>query len=218
MMQNPEGVSAKFNLESYLKARKTAQKIAMLVAHHIDVGMTEDDGLHIIDELFEMHGVEGIWHPTKFRIGINTTKSFREKSEPNIKLQENDIYYLDIGPVIDGHEADFGQTFTIGQNSEFAYAQKTVRMIFNQLQSYWKTHRPNGIELYQEAQKLALEAGFELDSKMHGHRLGDFPHALYYKGSLSNFESTPIENLWVLELLIRHPSKQFGAFYEDILI
>ena len=218
MMQNPEGVSAKFNIDTYLKARKTAQKIAMLVAHHIDVGMTEEDGLHIIDELFEMHGVEGIWHPTKFRIGINTTKSFRDKSEPNIKLKENDIYYLDIGPVIDGHEADFGQTFTIGQNPEFAHAQKTVRHVFNQLQVYWREQKPNGSELYDLAQTLVQQAGYELDAKMHGHRLGDFPHALYYKGSLSSFKASPIENLWVLELLIRHPSNQFGAFFEDILI
>ena len=48
--------------------------------------------------------------------------------------------------------------------------------------------------------------------------LGDFPHALFYKGQLSEFKKMPVENLWVLEILIKHPEKEFGAFIEDILI
>lgn len=218
MMNDREGISPKFNLESYLAARKIAQKISLLCASHIDVGMTEQDGIEILDKLFEMHGIEKKWHPHKFRIGLNTTKSFREKSEPNIKLKKDDIYFLDIGPVIEGHEADIGHTYTIGQNMKFAHAQKTVKEIFMELQKEWKEEKLTGQSLYQRAKELTEKKGYVLNDKMQGHRLGDFPHALFYKGKLSDFEKHPIKNLWVLELLIRDPSGEFGAFYEDILI
>lgn len=217
MMNEIEGVSASFNLETYMQARKIAQKIMLLTASQVDVGMTEEDGIKIIDQLCENFGIEKKWHPSKFRIGINTTKSFREKSEPNIKLQENDIYFIDIGPVINGHEADIGQTFTIGQTPEYSLCQKTSRDIFNEVKGIWKESGSNGEELYKKASEIAKAKGFELNTKMKGHRLGDFPHALYYKGGLIEFDRRPIENLWVLEILIQDPSGKFGAFYEDIL-
>jgi len=218
MMKSVEGVSDKFNLETYLKAKKVAQKVVLLAASQFDVGMTEEDGVRIIEELCVNFGIEKLWHPHRFRIGKNTTKSFREKSEPNIKLLDNDIYFIDIGPVVDGHEADYGQTFTVGQNLEFAHCQKSVKEIFNELKTLWKEQEITGSDLYERGEALAHEKGYILNTKMAGHRLGDFPHALFYKGSLSNFEKKPIDKLWILEILIRHPKKNFGAFFEDILL
>ena len=218
MMNEIEGTTAKFNLETYLEARKMARKIILLTASQIDVGMTEEDGLKILDQLFENFGIEKKWHPHKFRIGTNTTKSFREKSEPGIKLAENDIYFIDIGPVINGHEADYGQTFTTGQNPENSLIQKSSRDVFNEVQTLWQEDGLIGSELYTKAQEIAESKGYTLNTKMNGHRLGDFPHALYYKGSLQDFDRKPIENLWVLEILLKHKELNIGAFFEDILI
>jgi Xaa-Pro aminopeptidase len=218
MTKEIEGVSDKFNIETYMDARKMVQKIVLLTASQFDVGMTEAQGSKIIDELCENFKVEKKWHPNKFRIGINTTKAFREKSEPDVVLQKNDIYFLDIGLVINGHEADFGQTFTVGQNLEYAHAQKSSREIFNELKAIWKEKNITGEALYKEGERLAIEKGYILNPAMDGHRLGDYPHGAFYKGSLSQFDKKPIENLWVLEVLIKHPEKDFGAFYEDILV
>jgi len=218
MMNDIQGVTEKFNIETYLEARKLAQKIVLLTASQFDVGMTEDDGVRIIGELCENFKVESTWHPHKFRIGTDTIKAFREKSDKTIKLQENDIFFMDIGIVINGHEADFGQTFTVGQNMDFANCQKTARQVFNETKELWRNEGLTGEDLYKKAEALALDKGYVLNLNMDGHRLGDYPHGLFYKGSLSNFDRKPIENLWVLEILIRHPEKEFGAFYEDILI
>lgn len=218
MMKDEQGTSAKFNLNTYMDARKIAQRVSLLFASHIDVGMTEEDGQKIIEDLFRMNNIEKSWHPTKVRFGVNTTKSFKEKSEPGIVLKEKDIYFIDIGPVVNGHEADIGMTYTIGQNPEYGHAQKTVREIFNEVKTLWKEKSLTGTELYNEAKRITEEKGYILNDKMTGHRLGDFPHALFYKGKLSEFEKTPLENLWVLEILIKHPEKEFGAFYEDILV
>ena len=218
MMNDIEGITAKFNLETYFEARKMARKIILLTASQIDVGMTEKDGVDILDQLFENFGIKEKWHPHKFRIGINTTKSFREKSEPGVKLAKNDIYFIDIGPVINGHEADFGQTFTTGQNPENSHIQKSSKEVFDEVQTLWKKDGLNGSELYLKAQEIADSKGYTLNTKMNGHRLGDFPHALFYKGNLQGFDKKPIENLWVLEILLKHRELNIGAFYEDILI
>ena len=217
-MKDPQGVGQKFNLETYLAARKVARRVAFLFASHVEEGMTEDEGLEILDQLLKKNGVEKKWHPSKFRIGKNTVKSFKEKSDPDVKLQEQDIFFLDIGPIIDGHEADYGQTFTVGQNHEYAHAQKTSKLIFDQLAGEWKTNKLSGKALYERASELAQKHGYVLNENMAGHRLGDLPHALHYRGKLSDFESVPLENLWVLEVHIRHPEKEFGAFFEDILM
>lgn len=217
MMNNPEGVSAKFNLETYMEARKVAKRIALLFASQVDAGMNEADGMQLLDELFEAQGVEKKWHPHKFRIGNDTTKVFRDKSDKSLMLKENDIYFVDIGPVVNGHEADFAQTFTLGQNEEYAKIQRASRAIFDDCLNHWQTHNPSGVELYRYAEKRAEEAGYILKNQEGGHRLGDFPHALFYKGRLSGFEKVPVENLWVLEIHLNNSEETFGAFYEDIL-
>jgi len=217
-MMNPEGTSAAFNEETYMEARKLAKKLILLFAYHVEAGMSEDDGLQILNELFEKHGIVNKWHPHKFRIGKNTTCAFRDKSDKSVRLQENDIYFVDIGPVIKGHEADLGMTFTVGQNPEYSMIQKASKDVFMATQEYWNNNNVTGKELYEFASSCAKELGYELNDKMHGHRLGDFPHALYYKGSLSSFAKAPIEKLWVLEILLKHPEKEFGAFYEDVLL
>lgn len=218
MMNNPEGVSAKFNIETYMEARKVAKRIALLFASQVDAGITEAEGHALLDELFAAQGVEKKWHPHKFRIGSDTTKVFRDKSDKSLSLQKNDIYFVDIGPVVNGHEADFAQTFTTGQNPEFAKIQKTSKLIFDECQQYWQENDPSGVALYEYADSRAKHYGYILKNQEGGHRLGDFPHALYYKGRLSNFEKTPIENLWVLEIHLNNKDETFGAFYEDILI
>ncbi|MEX0799049.1 MAG: M24 family metallopeptidase [Bacteriovoracaceae bacterium] len=215
--KDPQGTGEKFNLETYMEARKVARRIAFLFASHMDQGMSEEDGLHILDELFKKHNIEKKWHPSKFRIGKNTLKGFKEKSEPGIKLQKEDIYFIDIGPVINGHEADYGQTFTVGQNQDYAHAQKTSKKVFDELSSVWREKKVTGKELYREAKNLAKKYGYELNEDMQGHRLGDLPHAVHHKGKLGDFESTPVENLWMLEIHLRHPEKPFGAFFEDVL-
>ncbi len=217
-MKDPQGVGEKFNLETYLAARKVARRVAFLFASHMEEGISEEEGHEVLDQLLKKNGVEKKWHPSKFRIGKNTTKSFKEKSDPGVKLQKEDIFFLDIGPIIDGHEADYGQTFTVGQNAEFAHAQKTSKLIFDQLAGEWKANGLSGKALYARASELAQKYGYVLNEQMAGHRLGDLPHALHYRGKLSDFESVPLENLWVLEVHIIHPEKQFGAFFEDVLM
>jgi hypothetical protein len=60
--------------------------------------------------------------------------------------------------------------------------------------------------------------GWTLNWKVKGHRVSDFPHAIYKAGALGDFEGAPATGLWILEIQIAHPDRPIGAFYEDLLI
>ncbi len=206
-----------FNLNDYFQARlrtiETLNKISTLMKP----GISEPQGIELIKKELESVGCQKIWHPIKFRIGKNTLKSFKEKSDPSVTLKENDIFFIDIGPVFLDHEADIGRTYQLGTNKEFSDIIEASEKIFQETKKTWKKENLTGHELYQYAKSLAREYGYYFNFNMLGHRLGDFPHALHYKGNLLDFQSTPQVNLWVLEILISDKSKNFGAFYEDIL-
>jgi methionine aminopeptidase len=213
-----EVVGSEFNLEVFMNARKLARKISLLFASHMEVGTTYNEAFLILEDLIDKHGAQKRWHPTKLRFGSDTAKAFREKSDTGKALQKDDIYFLDIGPVFDGHEADFGQTFTIGQNPEFAAIQRASKVVFDKVHEKWRSESLTGIQLYDYAKKCAKDLGYELNDKMAGHRVSEFPHAIHYKKSLKDYESKPSENIWILEILLKHPTKEFGAFFEDIFL
>ena len=75
-----------------------------------------------------------------------------------------------------------------------------------------------GEELYKFAEECAVARGWRLSlQKANGHRISDFPHVARIRGSIEGFLEKPSANRWILEIQIRHPSKAFGAFYEDLL-
>ncbi|WP_419173208.1 hypothetical protein [Halobacteriovorax sp.] len=47
--------------------------------------------------------------------------------------------------------------------------------------------------------------------------MADFPHAVYFRGSLGSSDIKPKKNLWILEIHIRHPENEYGAFFEDLI-
>jgi CDP-4-dehydro-6-deoxyglucose reductase len=51
-----------------------------------------------------------------------------------------------------------------------------------------------------------------------GHRVSDFPHALYGKHLLAQADFVPADGIWVLEIQVRDAERPMGAFYEDVLL
>ena len=213
-----ENCGAHFNLDYYLNARLKTIQAVQNAAQNIRPGMTEPQAILILNQELELLGIEKFWHPTKLRINSNTIKNFRESSEDNVILLENDIYFIDIGPVFSNHEGDYGETFIFGDNPKILNLKDSTKVIFQATQEAWKLKKLSGIELYQFAENEARKHKLKLNSNMYGHRLGDFPHALHYKGKLGNLNSPPSSMLWVLEIHLIDESINRGAFFEDILI
>lgn len=218
---NIEGLGEKFNLDSFLQARATTK----LVISEICKGLEESDGSYsetdlqeLIERQLRATGAEGFWHPTKVRIGHHTTKNFRETLSADKHRLRDTLISIDVGPIYAQHEADFAVTYQFGNNPEYQRLIDASVAVFEQTAQAWRQQKLSGPHLYEYAARQAEKLGLRLNLNMDGHRLGDFPHALYYKGGLAEFASTPLAHVWVLEIHLINDDLQVGAFFEDILV
>ena len=205
-----------FDLTKFYHARDIARDMTHELANKIRPGMVEEDAHELYKKICAKHTVDKNWHPAKLRFGPNTLKIFREPSDPHT-LQEEDLFFIDIGPVIDGHEADYGETFTIGSNYEYKKIAEASKKIFEDVSDFWKNNMTRGPELYTWASNRAKEYGYVLNMGSDGHRLSDFPHHIFFKGAIIECEEKLLPNAWILEIQLDHSNLKFGAFYEDIL-
>jgi methionine aminopeptidase len=205
-----------FNLHKLLRARDVARDMTYELASLIRPGMVEKDAHELYKALSKKQGIEKQWHPPKLRFGPNTVKNFSEPSEEYV-LQEEDIFFIDIGPIVDGHEADYGETFTIGSQFEHKHVAQASKKIFDEVVEHWKKTKLTGMPLYEFAQKRARLTGHTLSMNSDGHRIGDFPHHVFFKGGLAECEESVVPNAWILEIHLLGPQNKYGAFFEDIL-
>jgi Xaa-Pro aminopeptidase len=215
---NPgEGVGATFDTRALLEARQRSRLAVEQIAAACRPGMSEADAVAEAARVFAELGFERVWHPTHIRFGRNTLKLYKEPSEPGVVLGEQDLLFIDIGPVWAGHEGDYGDTFVIGDAPEHRAIAEAARTLFHSVAGHWRSGA-SGRELYALAEAEARALGYELNLGAPGHRLGDFPHAVHKAGKLAAAEFHPAPGLWVLEIQIRHPQQPIGAFYEDLLL
>jgi len=158
------------------------------------------------------------WHDVYVRFGTNTTKTFGADSDPGVVLGAADIFFIDIGPVFEKWEGDGGDTYVFGDDPEMAKAAVDARTLFHVIRQRWLAEGLSGQALYAFAVAEAERLGWVLNMDLSGHRLSDFPHAAIYDGPMADIDFTPSPALWVLEIHIRHPSRPFGAFFEDMLL
>ena len=92
-----------------------------------------------------------------------------------------------------------------------------ARTLFDDVKHHWQTTGAGGTALYAYAERRATELGWRLNLDIKGHRVSDFPHAIYKAGDLGDFDAYPDAGLWILEIQLAHPTRPFGAFYEDLL-
>jgi Xaa-Pro aminopeptidase len=218
MLAELEATGEKFSLDALMDMRVRTRKAVHLIADQVVVGMVEEDAKAMARATLEGLGMRRGWHHIIVRVGRNTTKDFMERSDKGVVLAENDIFFVDIGPVYGDTEGDAGDTFVVGSDPDHHRAKKEVRMIWDEVREKWFTEGSTGTELYDYAIATAAGYGWKLNMDLSGHRLSDFPHSAHYDGPLAEVNFRPNPNLWVLEIAIAHPSRNFGAFYEDLLL
>jgi Xaa-Pro aminopeptidase len=218
MLAELEGTGEKFSLDLMMEMRSRTRKAVHLIADQVKVGMAEEEAKAIARQTLQGLGMRRGWHHIIVRCGKNTTKDFMERSEPGVILGENDIFFVDIGPIYGDTEGDAGDTFVFGDNPDHLRAKSEVRLIWDQVRDKWFADGTTGKELYDYATEVTEGYGWKLNLDLSGHRLSDYPHSAHYDGPLAEVEFRPSPNLWVLEIAIAHPDGTFGAFYEDLLL
>jgi Xaa-Pro aminopeptidase len=217
-VQEIEKTKEGFSEDLFFQIRDRSFEAVRRISEQIRVGMLEEDANQMAIATLQEMGTRQGWHKPYIRFGANTIKTFGADSDPGICLGEDNIYFIDIGPVWEKHEGDAGETFVTGNNPELQRCSQDVKRIFQAVSDKWKLEKLSGEALYQFAEQTAHQMGWVLNLDLSGHRLGDFPHDVHYEGGLTAIPFCPSPKLWVLEIQIRHPEKPFGAFYEDLLI
>ena len=213
-----EAVGQAYDPALMLRARERSWAVLQGIRERMRPGISEEEARTEAAEVFRAHGLERLWHPVVIRIGANTLKTFREASDPALRLGADDIYFIDLGLVFDGHEGDVGDTFTTGADPARQACAEAARTLFDEVAAAWRTRGLSGEALYAFAAERAEAMGWRLNHAIKGHRVGDFPHAIHKAGDLGTLEQAPSGGLWILEIQIAHPSEPYGAFYEDLLV
>lgn len=219
-MQGPtnESVGEFFSDALLMAARDKTLQVIQETAGRIRPGMTESETKKLLQEIQLKLGAPKSWHPPQIRFGENTLLPFGEKGQVDVPLKSDDIFFLDIGPIFDGHEGDVGRPFVLGDDPEMIRCCQDVEKIWHEVRQHWAQQNATGEALYRFAEQCAAKKGWVLaKNEANGHRISDFPHAARIRGSIEGFQNKPAANRWILEIQIRHPTRQFGAFFEDLL-
>lgn len=213
-----EAVGPAFVKEKMLEMRGKTRKAIHAIAAACKPGMVEEDAVQMAKDILAADDMVRGWHDVYVRFGSNTLKTFGAASEPGVVLKENDIIFIDIGPVWGEFEGDGGDTFIVGEAPEMAKCAEDAKKLFHIVRRKWESTGMSGRELYDFAIEEAKAMGWELNMDLSGHRLADFPHEAIYPGPMAEVDFKPSALLWVLEIHIRHPTDGYGAFFEDMLL
>jgi Xaa-Pro dipeptidase len=215
-------------LEAQGKAKNLFQEIE--TRKLIQPGITElelsKSIFDLAEELFQVHKY---WHKRIVRAGENTLHPY--KGNPaNRSIQEDDIVFLDFGPIFEAWEADFGQTYVVGNNSNKLKLKKDVESAFQSAKDFYKVNPDiKASEFYHWICNLAVKYGWEYGGPFAGHLIGQFPHERILDDEI-NLYIHPENNLklsepdpqgkprfWILEIHFIDKTLKIGGFYEDLL-
>src|ERR1700722_18322743 len=87
----------------------------------------------------EMYGITTYWHKRIVRAGRNTLLPYAE-NPPDLTIGEDDILFLDLGPVFEDWEADFGRTFVLGSDPVKGKLRRDVGEAFAAGKKYFQEH------------------------------------------------------------------------------
>jgi methionyl aminopeptidase len=216
---NPgEATGVDFDLARFLDVRLRTRQAVNDIAAQVEIGMKEEEAKDMARDLLADRQMKRGWHRVYVRCGRNTAKDSSAPSEAGVVLQSDDIFFVDIGPVFGNHEGDAGDTFVFGSDPEHHKAKADAKSIWDEVRAEWLTTGRTGRDLYESAARRAESRGWKLNLDLSGHRLSDYPHSAHHGGSMARIDFRPSPALWVLEIAIVHRTRQFGAFYEDLLL
>jgi Xaa-Pro dipeptidase len=183
----------------------------------------------IYDLAKEMYGISTYWHKRIVRAGPNTLLPYAD-NPPDHTLGDDDILFLDLGPVFEKYEADFGRTFVLGSDPIKLKMRDDVKQAFAEGKLYFEENPDiTANQLYAHAVFLAEKHGWEFGGPIAGHLIGQFPHeriaedkiSLYvHPGSTLRMRSTDEKGQprhWILEIHFVDRKRQIGGFFEELL-
>jgi Xaa-Pro aminopeptidase len=177
----------------------------------------------------ERYGVETHWHKRVIRSGPHTLMPYVE-NPPDRIIQDDDILFVDLGPVFEAWEADFGRTFVLGDDPVKQKLRDSLEPVFIAVKARFHANPDmTGENLYDIACGLAEQSGWAFGGRIAGHLVGLFPHesipgdkiTLYVtKGNRERMtlpDAAGQKRHWILEIHLVDRAREIGGFYEQLL-
>lgn len=196
----------------------------------IEPGRTE---LAIERDIFTLakrdFGVTEHWHDRVVRAGINTL-CIAGESAPDRVIADDDMVFVDLGPVFGGWEADVGRSYAVGKDPRKHALCDDLLVVFDSVKARFDTEPDiTGAELYSFAHAEAERRGWLFGGKIAGHLVGEYPYARG-DGDQTMRRISPANTMrmrdpdpagqprhWILEIHLVSPDHAFGGFYERLL-
>ena len=173
-------------------------------------------------------GVTQHWHKRIVRAGINTIAVFSD-NPPARTIENDDVVFLDLGPVFENWEADVGKTYAIGNDpAKHALVAELSRQFILVKAKLEDEPDITGANLFQYAKDCASSAGWIFGGAIAGHIIAEFPHArlpgkrqVHHISpenplSLSALDPLGRKRYWIIEIHLVSPDGKFGGFYERL--
>jgi Xaa-Pro dipeptidase len=174
-------------------------------------------------------GVRRHWHKRIARAGPNTLLTYHDQTTDR-RISDDDIVYLDFGPVFEAWEADFGRTYVVGSDPDKHRLVGDLAQAFARGKNlYQQSPNLTAGELFDYVAGLAPEYGWEFGARTAGHLIGHFPHevkpqdpdALRIRHGNSISLREPDQNghprHWILEIHFVDREREIGGFFEELL-
>lgn len=210
-----ETVGEAFDVARLHAAQRETWSVLSRLAQQVRPGMITADVKRMLRELTvgQKH-----WHPGQLRLGQNTLCYFNQPALTDEPLKDSDVFFIDIGLVVDGYEGDCGRTFVLGSDPEHLRCAADAERVHQEGVQHWLQTQCSGRKLYEFTRARAEARGWMLsEQKADGHRIGDFPHSRFSRAHLIACDFSVAPDRWIYEVHLVDPNRRFGAFYEDLL-
>ena len=180
----------------------------------------------LANELFD---VRRFWHKRVVRSGVNTIEPYAS-NPPDRRLEDDDIVFLDFGPLFTEWEADLGRTYVLGDDPVKHRLAEDLPRIWEAGRAHFAANpQITGAQLFDHVTGLIADAGWGHATDHAGHLIGEFPHekingdeiASYIApgsdGPMRRRDSAGRTCHWILEVHLVNPEGTFGGFFEQLL-
>ena len=219
-------------LKNLIEAEQKAAQLFSEIENKkiISAGKTEKQvNTEIFDLAYDMFGIKKYWHKRIVRAGENTLRPY-DDNPPDLIIQENDIVFLDFGPIFEDFEADFGRTFVIGNDPYKIKLKNDIETAWYEVKDWFqKQTELTAAQFFRHITATAKKYGWEFGGPIGGHLIGQFPHEriepdsylLYIHpenhNSMFDLDKNGNKRHWILEIHFVDKEKKIGGFFEQLL-
>ena len=175
-------------------------------------------------------GIEKHWHKKIVRSGKNTLAIYPD-NPPNRTIEKDDILFIDLGPIVEGYEADIGRTYVLGNDPRKLRLQTDVKAAWYDIQEWYQNQTSlKASDLFQYTVEKAVELGWEFGGEIAGHIVGKYPHEqppdprsleldIHPENHNDMFlpDANGNKRHWILELQFIDRANEIGGYFEQLL-